>query len=321
MLSDIISTLLLIFAVFVLLYGGRLYVRQWSLIFRPRKENFGTPAVLHLGYEDIYLPAEDEIKMHGWWIPGAAAESKTVLYFHGTTGNISYELRTINYLHSLGVNLLAVDYPGYGQSEGKPDQKGCYLAAELALRYLQKEKRVVTGDIFLYGRSLGSAVATYLAAKQKFGGLVFHSGFTSVPDMAALMYPYLPVKLFCHTRLNALKLISHCRCPVLILHSPTDEFIPFGHAQKVYAEALPPKKMIAISGSHFSSEWQSDKLVREQWVDLLNGETTNWGEHGDMISHPSFKSDKKKSANPIDSENETRAAERAEGNSGQKKYG
>lgn len=267
--------LLILLISVILFFGGRLYIRQWSLIFRPGNKNIGSPSDLNIAFENLYLKGENEKKIHGWWIPGKIM-TKAIIFFHGTIGNITYELRAIGFLHSLGASLLVVDYPGYGKSEGRPDQMGCYIAADVAWDFVSKEKGFTDKDIILYGRSLGSAVATYLAAKWNCGGLVFQSGFTSIPDMAARMYPYLPVRIFCHTKLNALKLISHCKCPVLVLHSKSDEFIPIKHAKRIYLRAPSPKRFVYIPGTHSSNEWQLNKEVRNLWNDLLTNKTMHW---------------------------------------------
>src|SRR5262249_38463560 len=122
----------------------------------------------------------------------------------------------------------------------------------------------------------GSAVGAYLAGSRLCRGLVFQSGFTSVPDTAALVFPYLPVRLFCRTKMNSLARIARCRCPVLVLHSEMDEHIPFVHARRIYERAPEPKKLVRLAGFHDSRDWQLVAEVRAAWLELLAGRTDGW---------------------------------------------
>jgi fermentation-respiration switch protein FrsA (DUF1100 family) len=123
---------------------------------------------------------------------------------------------------------------------------------------------------------LGCAVGTYLTSKKKCGGLVLQSGFTSVPDMAARLYPFLPVRYFCLTQMNSLKRIAQCSCPLLLLHSTSDEHIPIAHSERVYRRAKEPKKFVRCPGSHASGAWQHSQEVRQAWEEILCGNTDDW---------------------------------------------
>ena len=268
--------LVLIICIAVIVFlGGQLYFRQWSLVFKPSHKMIGSPADLGMAFEEHYLKSKKNTKMHCWWIPGPT-HAKAVIFFHNHRGNITYELKTVEFLHSLGSSVLAVDYPGYGKSDGRPGEKACYDTADAAWDFVCQEKGFASENVILFGQSLGSAVAAYLAAKYPCGGLVFQGGSTSIPDMAAHLYPVLAVRLFCHTRLNSLKFIARCQCPVLIFHSKSDELVPIRHAHRIYLKAPLPKKFVPLKGSHLSNEWRSNPLVRSCWKELLNGQTGQW---------------------------------------------
>ena len=268
-------------------YLARLYFNQNALIFRPRGARGWTPADCQLAFETLSLPARSE--SHAWWIPHPTAEA-TVLFFHGSESNLTHELPTINFLHRLPANVLAVEYPGYGGNEGRPGEAGCYEAAEAAWRFATAAE----GDgglglpperIFLLGQSLGGAVAAFLAADHACGGLVIQSGFTSVPDMAAATFPHLPARWFVHTQMNTLEYVARCRCPVLVLHSRDDEHIPVAHAHRLFAAAGTagarlgrggPKKMIIFDGSHTGNRWLQVEAIAAAWRELLQGAFTSW---------------------------------------------
>jgi pimeloyl-ACP methyl ester carboxylesterase len=253
-----------------------LYVRQRSFIFRPSKDDLGSPSRYDLLFDDFYLTCADQVKIHCWWIEGRQKE-KAIIFFPGSVGNKTHELASIHVLSALSASLMVIDYPGYGKSEGRPSEGKCYRAAEAAWDFVTREKRFQGPDVILYGRSLGTAMVTYLAARHHCGGLVFHSGFTSIPDIASRLYPYLPVHLFCHTRMNSLKRIAQCNCSVLVFHSASDEFIPIRFADRIYARAKPPKRFVHFEGSHGGNQWHSDPKVRTALVELVAGRTNQWG--------------------------------------------
>ncbi len=266
--------LLLVGLGLVLIVGGRLIWRQNQLIFRPSGQATRTPHDIHLGFEQVWLRTERGSQVHGWWVP-AEGGRKVVLFFHGSDGNISCELPSLHFLHALGVSVLMVDYPGYGQSSGRPSEQGCYDAAEAAWSFVREQHRFAAQGVIIFGQSLGSAVSVYLAARYPCAGLVFQSGFSSVPDMAARVYPYLPARWFCLTQMNSLERVACCRCPVLVLHSEDDEHIPIAQALRVYARARGPKKFMRLHGPH-QSHWQSAPGVRAAWEELLAERTDAW---------------------------------------------
>jgi pimeloyl-ACP methyl ester carboxylesterase len=246
-----------------------------SLVFRPspaRREL--TPADLRIPYADVSLDCPRGVKVHGWWIGGERA--RAVIYFHGSDGSLAHELPAVRFLHGLGASLLLIDYPGYGRSGGRCGERQSYQAAEAAWAYARDERGFRAEDVVLFGHSLGGAVATYLAAGRPCGGLVLQSGFTSVPDMAALVFPHLPVGILCHIRMNSLRRVARCRCPVLVLHGERDEHIPVAQARRIYERAPGPKRFVGLPGSHRSTAWRRDPDVLAAWEELLAGRTERW---------------------------------------------
>jgi pimeloyl-ACP methyl ester carboxylesterase len=267
--------LLLLILVPTVVLVGRLYFRQDALIFRPGPVLLRSPTDLGLAFESVHLHADEEVAVQGWWIPGTKGD-KAVIFFYGSDGNMTHELPTLRYLHGLGVHVLVVDYPGYGQSGGTPSEQGCYQMAEAAWSFVCDTKGFEADDVVIFGQSLGSAVGIYLAASRRCMGLVVLSGFTSVPDLAALAYPYLPARYFCRTKMNSLKRIARCNDPVLVLHSLDDEHIPIAQARQLFAQALGPKKFVGFRGLHSGSHWQRAPGVRAAWGELLSEQTERW---------------------------------------------
>ena len=230
------------------LYGAAalyLFVAQERLIFLG---GFGGRSLLHtptdvgLSYDDVHLTLEDGIHIHGWYVPHPDA-STHLIYFHGNAGNIGARVNSIERWHKLGVSVLIVDYPGYGQSTGKTTEAGTYESARAAWRFLTQTKSVAAQDIVLFGRSLGGGVATQLATEVNAKALIIESTFTSVPDVAAEVYWFLPVKKLARVKFNSGEKIKDIKMPVLVAHSPQDEVIPYAHGLRLFELANEPKDL------------------------------------------------------------------------------
>lgn len=228
----------------------------------PGRELQATPADIGLAYTSVAVNSEDRVELHGWFIPAPQA-SRTVLFSHGNAGNISHRLDSLLIFHQLGLNTLIYDYRGYGQSAGKPSEIGLYQDAEAMLRYLTEQRGIDLQDIVIFGRSLGGAVAAWLAARYQVGAVIVESSFTSVPDRAAELYPWLPVRLLAQLEYNTLENLQNVTSPVLIIHSPADEVIPFHHGQRLFEAASEPKQFLTIAGDHNSGFLQSKRRYEE----------------------------------------------------------
>jgi fermentation-respiration switch protein FrsA (DUF1100 family) len=227
----VIKFLLLIAGCWLVLVAF-VYFTQAGMLYLPDlpgRQLDASPDDIGIEFEDVWLKANDGVKTHGWFVPGAS--SRTVLYFHGNAGNISHRLYTIQQLHELGLSVLIVDYRGYGQSEGKPLEKGIYKDAEAAWTYLTSVRGISSNDIVLFGRSLGASVAAWLAAKNAPAALIVDSAFTSVPDVAADVYPWLPVRLLSRFQHATGSYVVEADAPILVVHSRNDERINFCRCQ------------------------------------------------------------------------------------------
>ncbi|RPI34237.1 MAG: alpha/beta hydrolase [Nitrospiraceae bacterium] len=232
-----------------LLVSVSLYYRQDSMIFYPEKEIWQTPKHIGLDYEEISLTTNDGVVINAWYVP-AKNEKGVVLFCHGNAGNISHRLDSIKVFHDLGQSVLIFDYRGYGKSGGKISEKGTYLDAEAAWDYLVQVKHRSPGEIVIFGRSLGAAVAAETALRKNPGGLILESTFMSISAIGRKYYPWLPVNFIARYRYATVDKIDLIKCPKLIIHSKTDEIIPFEHGLKLYEKAAPPKEFLEIRGGH-----------------------------------------------------------------------
>lgn len=244
---------------------------QDKLIFFPSKTVQQTPAQVGLQYEPVALKASDGAAISAWYVPAAQQDARTIVFCHGNAGNIGDRLDKLELFNGLGVSTLILDYRGYGASSGKPSEQGTYLDAQAAYDWLRDTKGVPATRIIAYGESLGGAVAANLVTQRPCGGLILDSTFTSVADVGANAYPFLPVRWMVGKKFDTTAIIGKANCPILILHSRDDEIVPFALGQKLFALAPEPKKLVVIHGSHNDGFLASQETWTAALHDWLNG--------------------------------------------------
>ena len=266
-------TLLTGLAIIYVAMGVVLYLFQGSLVFLanlPGRALDATPADIGLGYEDAWITTADGERLHGWHIPAETARG-TLLFFHGNAGNISHRLESIAIFNRLGLDVLIVDYRGYGQSSGRPTEQGTYEDARAAWEYLRGERGVPPDRIVVFGRSLGGAVGAWLAAglpeDAAPAAVIVESSFTSGVDMARRLYPVYPARLLTRLRYPVVDYVARLRSPVLVVHSRGDEIIPFTMGRRLYEAAPQPKSFLELRGDHNAGFW----ISRDSYMRELNG--------------------------------------------------
>ena len=244
--------ILIICSILVSAYLGLMlfmYLFQSQLVYFPSRRIEITPEQAGLNFEDLYFTAEDGTSLNAWYIPAESTRT-TILFCHGNAGNISNRLESIEQFHRLGLNVFIFDYRGYGQSKGSPDEEGTYQDAFAAWQYLIERKDLQPNEIIIFGRSLGGAVATWLATQTEPLGLIIESSFTSIPNLASKVYPFIPVRLLSRFQYNSEENIKRIKAPVLVVHSRDDDIIPFDHGKSLFARASEPKRFLEINGLH-----------------------------------------------------------------------
>jgi fermentation-respiration switch protein FrsA (DUF1100 family) len=233
------------------------------LVYFPIAAHDGTPRSIGLDYEDVRLTTADGVRVHGWHVPAAAPDpAPAVLFLHGNAGNVSHRLDKLAVLHGLGASVLLLDYRGFGASEGSPTEEGLYRDADAAYDWLVA-RGTPAERIVLYGESLGGAVAVDLAARRPVGKVVLESAPSSILGVARHHYPFLPVAAFLSARYDAASKIGRVRVPILILHGPDDEIVPFSMAEELLAAANPPKRLVRLRGGHNDGFLVSGSLYAE----------------------------------------------------------
>jgi fermentation-respiration switch protein FrsA (DUF1100 family) len=199
-----------------------------------------------LAVEDVWLNTSDGVKLHAWWVPAKNARY-TFLAFHGNAANIANRADIYRFLSETPVNVLAVEYRGYGKSEGSPSEEGVYRDAQAGYRYLISQRGIAPAQIISYGQSLGTAVATDLASHQEVAGLVLEAPFPSASAMARRVFSFLPgISLLTYRQWDTGRKIRQVKAPVMIVHCTQDPVIPFAMGQAVYEAAHSPKTFVPI---------------------------------------------------------------------------
>jgi len=294
-MSIIIMWLMLIYIGVVLyiaysVWGVILYIMQPKFLYCPVKDVPYTPGELDLDFENVVFKSGNGLRLSGWYIPaplevkhqveptqlrsglltGPADSSEfTVLFCHGNGGNMAHRLDSINVFHNLGLNCFIFDYRGYGNSEGKPSEKGTYLDVEAAYKWLTEEKKIPPENIIIFGRSLGGSIAAYLASKVEAGALIIESTFTSYVDIGKRFYPYMPVRWFARFGYKTIDYIKDVRCPMMLIYSRSDEVVPFEFGLKLYEAANEPKEFVEILGSHNDGFLVSGEIYKDAWTKWL----------------------------------------------------
>lgn len=235
-------------AIALFLFVGIVMLFETSLIFFPSKYPQGVWEPYGIDFEEVDFQSADGTKLHGWYLPHENP-SHVILFCHGNAGNITNRALPVKRLHDdLNASVFIFDYRGYGKSEGSPSEHGVLADARAARSYLAKRESVKPEEIVLLGRSLGGAVAVDLAVKDGAKALLLQSTFTSIPDVAAFHYPWLPVRWLLRTRLNSLKKIRTYEGPVFQSHGSADTIVPYELGKQLYDAAPGKKEFMTLQG-------------------------------------------------------------------------
>ena len=233
-----------------------LWARQAHFIFRPERIISRTPAEYQLPFEDVYVKVNDgngkNERIHAWWIPAENPADRYLMYLHGSALNIGANITHARRFHRMGFSVFLVSYRGYGKSSGTfPTEAQVYADAQAAWTYLVEQKGIDPKAIFIYGHSLGGAVAIQLALNNPAaGGLIVEAAFTSIADMARRIpkYRIFPLELIVHERFDSIEKVSRLQAPVLYIHGTDDKLVPPEMSSELYKRTASSKQLKFIPG-------------------------------------------------------------------------
>lgn len=226
----------------------------------------------NLAVQDTWLTSSDGTKLHAWWIPNDKAKF-TFLAFHGNAGNITDRVPIYEFLRDSPGNVLALEYRGYGHSEGKPSEAGLYRDADAAYNYLVNVKHIDPKTIISFGQSLGTAVAAHLAAQRQVGAIILEAPFPSAARLAKLIFRFFPgLSLLVRGQFDTQARVPEIHAPIFIVHCRQDPVLPFNLGQEVYAASNPPKTFLEINGPcHEEASIIAPEKYRAALQNFLNG--------------------------------------------------
>lgn len=248
-------------AVLLLLYGSAcayMWATQMEQVFEPTSLWQTDPARMGMKYDELKIPVgsgADRGELDAWWVPSGLADAPTVVYFHGNYRNIGNNLDHTERLHRMGYNVLLADYRGYGKSTGgKPSEAKVYEDAEAVWQYLIRQRGANPSRTFIFGHSLGGAIAIDLAVHHpEAAGLITEGTFTSMQAMGEKDFGFLPIGLLLNQRFESIRKVPALKIPVLFIHGTWDKKVPVGMAKQLYAAAPEPKRLVLIDGGEHNN--------------------------------------------------------------------
>ncbi len=199
------------------------------------------------GFKEEKITTADKIKILAWY-RAPKKDEKIILFFHGNAGNLGDRSEKLNEFSKHNSGVLAISYRGYFGSEGVATQAGLITDVEAAFKFLL-DRGYTPQDIILYGESLGSGVATQLAAKFDFFAVILESPFSSVVGVAQRKYWFAPVGLLLKDKFDSGNIADKISAPVLIFHGTNDKIVPFAEGKKLFDAIKSQKKFIEMQGA------------------------------------------------------------------------
>lgn len=228
-----------------------LYLRQTRMLFFPTAQITTTPADFGLAFEEVWIPVGDRgDRIHSWWIPASGPETGVLLYLHGNGINIGANAEHAHRFHQIGLSVLLIDYRGYGRSTGAfPHEQQVYQDAAASWQYLIQDRKVDPQRLFIYGHSMGGAIAVELASQQpEAAGLIVQGSFTSIREMVDRnpLYRIFPIDWLLTQHFESIRKVPQLQMPSLFIHGLADAEIPAEMSEMLYAAAPQPKKIYLV---------------------------------------------------------------------------
>lgn len=235
-----------------------MFLRQTRFIFFPSRLISSTPDDVGLSYQDIELkistPSGKIETVHCWWIPSETnPNQKVIIDLHGNRNTIEANIGYAEQFHEMGLSVLLVEYRGYGRSTNRfPSEKTVYQDVEAAWNYLVNERQINPHNIYVFGHSLGGAIAIDLAFKHpEIAGLIIESSFTNIREMIDYKKRYwmFPINLILTQKFDSLAKIPTLKIPLLFTHGTEDELIPKTMSEDLFNATIEPKQLLIVAGA------------------------------------------------------------------------
>jgi alpha-beta hydrolase superfamily lysophospholipase len=259
--------------------------RQRGWIFQPTERTWAGGLLAAEGMEDVWItydsrtegggegggPQRVPVKLHGLWLPQEEAGAPVLLYLHGARYDVRGSAPRMRRMHELGFSVLGIDYRGFGRSsKGLPSEEMATADARAAWQWLAQQHPKARR--FIFGHSLGGAIAVQLAADVRDeAGLIVEGSFTSIPDVVSTFrWGWLPVSPFITQRFDAVSRVAEVGSPLLVVHGDSDSLIPPRLGQSLYERAREPKRFVLVEGgSHHNTNAVGQAQYRQAMAELF----------------------------------------------------
>ncbi|SDB55031.1 hypothetical protein SAMN03097699_2071 [Flavobacteriaceae bacterium MAR_2010_188] len=229
--------------------GAALYYIQHLLIFRPSKLKKDFKFEFRHNFEEVFLKSSEKSSLNALYFKSENPKG-VILYFHGNAGDLSRWGHISEYFVDLDYNVFVIDYRTYGKSKGKLSEQALYDDAQFSYDYLLKTYS--EDQIIIYGRSLGTGIATYLASNNTPKRLLLETPYYSLVDVAQFRFPLFPVRRMLKYKIPTFQYIENVRCPIDIIHGTLDIVVPLSSGKKLYENAPKDSSSMTIvkGGGH-----------------------------------------------------------------------
>lgn len=250
----VLQRLAVLLAVAYVIVAAALFFAQRKLIFFPNHDVSLDPGYFHVKYEDVFLDVKDAEggKVHAWWAPAEEADARAVILFHGNAETVSGLAKQTQRFHDLGLSALVVEYRGYGRSTGGfPSEASVFADAQAGWEHLVRQRGLAPGKVFIFGHSLGGAVAMDLASRHPdAAGVILESTLTSVVDVGGRVpvFRAFPLALLVTQRFDSLDKAKRLKVPALVIHGDADPVIPYAVGRDLYGAIASRKRLVTIPG-------------------------------------------------------------------------
>lgn len=257
---------ILIFVLFLIL-TLMLTLLQEKFIFLPTQLPQDYTYSFDGDFEEFFLTAEDGAQLNALHFKTPNPRG-VILYFHGNAGDLSRWGHISKRFLDFGYEVIVMDYRGYGKSTGKKSEVNLYKDAQ---KFYDYTAQLFSNDeIIIYGRSLGSSIATYIASKNPSRKLILETPFFSLTDVAQERFPFLPMKSILRYKLPSNEYINNVKAPIRIFHGTADKVVDYESGKRLFETITQSdKKMYTIENGHhndlnqFEIYWEGIQLELE----------------------------------------------------------
>lgn len=245
----VFGALFLVANLYAILCGG-LYFFQENLLFHPRQLPQEYNFQFDTAFRELKHKTDDGASLHGLYFTVDNPKG-TLLYFHGNAGDLSRWGEVVQYFVKKELNVIVMDYRNYGKSVGAMREEALYKDASYWYAFAKKASEKTNTPLHIYGRSLGTTFATYVAAHNESAQLILETPFYSIENEAKTRFPILPIKRLLHYKFPTYQFINDVQAPITILHGTEDGVVAYEHGQRLYKTIKQPaKEFVTIAGGN-----------------------------------------------------------------------